>query len=259
MEAKYYSKEQLIVQICNCILKNEGFIFSKGVGEGLSIDNVDFTGKQNLLDTNWDTKAEYFLSQGGTKKKFSVIWNFVDDIVVSKEAKTLSFETEQLIEKGIQFPLSVSVDDKNAMSGVCAHVKGFKGFRRNFLRQLVEPHFPDEEVSKKQDVSKGEAIALHQGRFLQGFGEGVEGGGSIVGPNHPIFGPRGQRHDSVGSGIPGGPQTLPRGAVPPGARFDPIVPFGNIPGIRKPGNRGGTFSGDPDKDEFMPPNGPNFF
>lgn len=53
-----------------------------------------------------------------------------------------------------------------------------------------------------------------------------------------------------------------RGAVPPGARFDPIGPFGNLPGRgigprpgRGPrgGPRGGFFSGEPDNDELPPP------
>lgn len=49
-----------------------------------------------------------------------------------------------------------------------------------------------------------------------------------------------------------------RGSVPPGARFDPIGPFGTMP-TRPPGRgglgRGGRnfHSGDPDNDELPPP------
>ena len=50
-----------------------------------------------------------------------------------------------------------------------------------------------------------------------------------------------------------------RGSVPPGARFDPIGPFGNLP-VRPPGRgRGGLrgprgpHSGEPDNDELSPP------
>ena len=65
------------------------------------------------------------------------------------------------------------------------------------------------------------------GGFGGGFGGGIggsSGGGMIVGPNHPMF----RRPPGAGSGggIYGGPQPLPRGSVPPGARFDPIGPFG---------------------------------
>ncbi|KAK9762794.1 hypothetical protein K7432_011136, partial [Basidiobolus ranarum] len=56
----------------------------------------------------------------------------------------------------------------------------------------------------------------------------------------------------------GGPNPLPRGSVPPGARFDPIGPFGGQPGQGRfqGGNRGrgrGGFSGEPDHDHLPPP------
>lgn len=87
-----------------------------------------------------------------------------------------------------------------------------------------------------------------------------------VGPDHPIFGNRGGSSLDDPTGIFGGPQNLPRGAVPPGARFDPIGPFGRLP-VRPPGPGGrgsgtggpgagggpGNFSGEPDNDELMPP------
>ncbi|KAI1296382.1 hypothetical protein EDD11_007348, partial [Mortierella claussenii] len=108
------------------------------------------------------------------------------------------------------------------------------------------------------------------GGFGGGFGGGMggvggSGGGMVVGPNHPMFrrpppgGHRGQ------SGIFGGPRPLPRGSVPPGARFDPIGPFnlaGGVGGSGTPGagsahglgtaGRGST-SGEPDNDEAPPP------
>ncbi|KAF9982646.1 hypothetical protein BGZ75_005901 [Mortierella antarctica] len=111
-----------------------------------------------------------------------------------------------------------------------------------------------------------------------GFGGGIgggTGGGMIVGPNHPMFRrPPPGGGNGGDSGIFGGPQPLPRGSVPPGARFDPIGPFGpgvgqgsgagNAPGagtahrdpLRAPGQgrgRGVPFSGEPDNDEAPPP------
>lgn len=69
------------------------------------------------------------------------------------------------------------------------------------------------------------------------------GGGMFVGPDHPMFGGAGRgggledpsRGGGWGGGIPAGPggERLPPGAVPPGARFDPIMPPG-IPGPRGP-------------------------
>lgn len=52
-------------------------------------------------------------------------------------------------------------------------------------------------------------------------------GGMIVGPDHPMFT---QPFGQGPSYIPGGNGRLPPGAVPPGARFDPIVPMGPRPG-----------------------------
>ncbi|EJU06235.1 hypothetical protein DACRYDRAFT_73600 [Dacryopinax primogenitus] len=92
-------------------------------------------------------------------------------------------------------------------------------------------------------------------------------GGMFVGPSHPIFGDRGV--GGIGE-LPGpgrrwgGDGWLPEGAVPPGARFDPIGPGPNPrfpgPGGRLGGNPfgGGAgrmppgFGGEPDNDEFPP-------
>ncbi|KAJ3330358.1 hypothetical protein HDU76_005870 [Blyttiomyces sp. JEL0837] len=113
------------------------------------------------------------------------------------------------------------------------------------------------------------------------------GGGMVVGPDHPMFGggpgfPRGPggfgggRGGFGGGGIGGiggapgggfyggGGVFLPPGAVPPGARFDPIGPFGGPAGPGRGGfpppgrpGRGGPGGGrmDPDNDEFLPPGG----
>jgi proteasome inhibitor subunit 1 (PI31) len=90
------------------------------------------------------------------------------------------------------------------------------------------------------------------------------GDGMFVGPNHPIFGGRGQGGANGPMGAPRGPWGgdgfLPPMGAPPGARFDPVGPF---PGLRgPPGSPGGGGGGGmpgrgprfgPDNDEFMPP------
>ncbi|KAJ2779753.1 hypothetical protein H4R18_003824 [Coemansia javaensis] len=77
---------------------------------------------------------------------------------------------------------------------------------------------------------------------------GLGEGGMLVGPGHPMFQPGGL---PLGPSSSGGPQPLPPGAVPPGARFDPITPQG------APGRRGGGrhFGGEPDPDALQPPHG----
>lgn len=88
------------------------------------------------------------------------------------------------------------------------------------------------------------------------FPGGDDGGGMYVGPNHPIFRDRFQRPTPDGNFGPGG------GIVPPGARFDPVTPFGGAP--NRPPNIGGPLGpsgrgpprrnlGDPDWDEMPPP------
>ena len=85
------------------------------------------------------------------------------------------------------------------------------------------------------------------------FPGGDTGGGMHVGPNHPMF--RDRFAPNTG---------LPPGAVPPGARFDPIYPAGGAPfnPDREPdvgGARPQTFPGEPDWDELAPPRAENPF
>ncbi|KAI8096097.1 PI31 proteasome regulator N-terminal-domain-containing protein [Thamnidium elegans] len=108
-----------------------------------------------------------------------------------------------------------------------------------------DPVFPD--------VGASDLNPLGGGLRLPGGGNG----GMFVGPDHPLFGNRGSSSQDDPSGLFGGPQSLPRGSVPPGARFDPIGPFGRLP-VRPPGPGGrggprGPHSGDPDNDELQPP------
>ena len=80
-----------------------------------------------------------------------------------------------------------------------------------------------------------------------------------VGPDHPMFAGRGGGRGQAGPW--GGDGYLPPLGAPPGARFDPVGPFGRggFPGGGFPGagrGRGrppGAFGGDPDNDEFFPP------
>ncbi|VDB97012.1 unnamed protein product [Peniophora sp. CBMAI 1063] len=86
---------------------------------------------------------------------------------------------------------------------------------------------------------------------------GAGGDGMFVGPNHPIFGNRGP--GGVG-GVPmpgrgpwGGDGFLPPMGAPPGARFDPVGPFGSTSPFPRGGLPRGAQAGEPDNDEFLPP------
>ena len=94
----------------------------------------------------------------------------------------------------------------------------------------------------------------------------VEESGMLMGPGHPFFSrPRQSAEEErwrIGNGGGSnngrlGSQFLPPGAVPPGARFDPIYPAGSV---RPKNERDWTelgsrleVSGDPDPDEMQPP------
>ena len=93
------------------------------------------------------------------------------------------------------------------------------------------------------------------------FPGGDTGGGMFVGPDHPMF-----RNRFPPSASPN--QGLPPGAVPPGARFDPIYPSGAGPSGRfdpfhphspDVGGARPQPSGDPDWDELAPPRAENPF
>lgn len=91
------------------------------------------------------------------------------------------------------------------------------------------------------------------------------GGGMTVGPDHPMFG----GHGGINPSNPAMPQhRFPPGSIPPGARFDPVSPFGPQSGPAFPGRGNGRgngrgsnmpFSGDPDNDELMPPGAENMY
>ena len=103
------------------------------------------------------------------------------------------------------------------------------------------------------DADRDPLAASGQRPFMGGFAPppvfGPRGDGMLVGPGHPMFHapprppPRGPW---------GGDGFLPPGAVPPGARFDPVGPFGRPPPPPPPG----AFRGNPDWDDLPPPGGP---
>ncbi|XP_077990046.1 proteasome inhibitor PI31 subunit-like [Glandiceps talaboti] len=84
------------------------------------------------------------------------------------------------------------------------------------------------EPSNPYDIGRGDLDPFHAG------------GGMLMDPSRGGF-PRGGIPDPS-AGLPG---RLPRGAVPPGARFDPFGPPGTGPGS--------TFRNEPDPDHLPPP------
>ena len=81
----------------------------------------------------------------------------------------------------------------------------------------------------------------------------LSGGGMIMGPDHPIFQSDEYRRNARNT------HDFPDGyinplSIPPGARFDPILPDSHNP-LGLPGRRPkNNFSGEPNPDHFQPPN-----
>ncbi|KAI8804544.1 PI31 proteasome regulator N-terminal-domain-containing protein [Cladochytrium replicatum] len=134
-----------------------------------------------------------------------------------------------------------------------------------------QPYNPYGDIDLDPLAASPGLIPPGGGRFLPG------GGGMHIGPNHPMFGGGGGGFGGGRGGFgggdrffpSGGPGTLPYGGVPPGARYDPIGPFGAMPTgpggprpQRGPGGMGrgsGHFSGEPDNDEMPPPGSHDMF
>ena len=149
--------------------------------------------------------------------------------------------------------------------------------------QSPSPVPPQSQVHKNQNFLGSSNNSSSIGRsdldpfaaapgMVGGYPAGLpSSGGMIVGPDHPMFTNPNPAASYAGiGGVPSFPGSLPIGSVPPGARFDPISPFGpqhgfgNRPrgGFAAPGSRGSRrppFSGDPDNDAFMPPGQNDFY
>lgn len=85
------------------------------------------------------------------------------------------------------------------------------------------------------------------GAYDSPFGLRDNGGGMMMGPNHPIFDPRnGPGSDPTSS------NNAPDLRCPPGARFDPIGPSATLPRGNgqdlRPRGSGSEFTGEPDND-----------
>ncbi|TPX53742.1 hypothetical protein PhCBS80983_g06187 [Powellomyces hirtus] len=110
----------------------------------------------------------------------------------------------------------------------------------------LHPTFPGRSPYTIGDTDL-DPLAASPGLVFPHTGGLSQGGSMFVGPDHPMF------HHG-GGGVPRPDRYLPPGAVPPGARFDPIGPFGPRPG----GGPGGPPLGGPPPPGRGGPRGPGF-
>ncbi|KAJ1962729.1 hypothetical protein GGI12_002476 [Dipsacomyces acuminosporus] len=206
----------------------------------------------------------------------------------SAGVQTIQLGCSSIVSSAARFPLKLSCDNVSADAqvlsensidwmfteisrklqaagvGVAKQAPGF-GARSSHVPD-GNPHTRLDAVSAERSRSNPASIGRDDvdpiGRLVvippSGADEG--GGGMVVGPGHPMFRRGGDGGDGFDPEIPGNPQALPPGAVPPGARFDPIGPFGQMPGPARGGRRdqgsgpSRFFSGDPDPGLGGPPN-----
>ncbi|KAJ9593359.1 hypothetical protein L9F63_015063 [Diploptera punctata] len=244
-------KDDVLMALIHWYLINYGFK-CVGLGESKTLSDCDVGSE--LLPKDWSVKDNYALRYvldnklyilKGVKTEADCIFNLlrVSDLSVSiihfnieETVKSLRGDIDTLIpthkavletvEKNLVIPV-VTGKNKEATTQTATAEN-----RSRFRTSQEEPsrsHFEDDYDNP-----------LRIGQPRRGIGVGVDplwdpntdplsvgradlnpfgrGGGMIFNP----FGSRGGIRDP-GSGIPGG---LPRGSVPPGARFDPFGPIG---------------------------------
>lgn len=108
---------------------------------------------------------------------------------------------------------------------------------------IIPPGAYDPFHRPRNPLSIGDGDMRGPGFGNGGIYGGGEGQGMVVGPHHPIFAGRGQYMPGTFPDAPG---------MVPGARFDPVGPFGN------PGRGRGPGQLDPDNDLHQMPRGPGY-
>ncbi|PVU95558.1 hypothetical protein BB561_001743 [Smittium simulii] len=126
-------------------------------------------------------------------------------------------KVQDFVDKIFKDLLDQSVENAD---GIYSSFDPSPSFLNRFNSQSFRPHNPLEIGRSDINIFNGSS-SRHD----------INSSGNVVGPNHPIFGSRGSVENR--DLIFGGPENLPRGSIPPNARFDPIGPFGEMPGSRK--------------------------
>ncbi|XP_067008959.1 proteasome inhibitor PI31 subunit [Anabrus simplex] len=263
-------KEDVLVVLIHWFLLKNGF---KCVGIGDNKVLLESEVGSETLPEGWNAEDTYALRYAHNKRLFilrgvrtegDIIFNLlrVSDLSVSN--------------------VSFAVDDtvRNLSGPIENLIPSYTDVLYNIQKDLIDPVFSGKKRTATTQTAEGESSRANEPtapRFRYeddplrvprrdvdpGFGSNwdphgdplaigrsdldpfARGGGMLFNP----FGPRGgvRQPPDIG-GVPGG---LPRGSIPPGARFDPFGPPGVGPGIG-PG-RGGHRGFAPDPDHLPPP------
>lgn len=259
------TKYDVIICFSHWVLTRYGFQCG-GVGDDISYPNASEL--TELMPNGWNTEAPYKLRYV-FKNQVYILSGLRDDddlvINLSRPADTRTFVT------------TININEIKSINGsVTEMIPAYEDVRTRINKELIQP-MTEIEVAKEvhtQTTQAAERPPPRVPRSLHDFdmpspplmqtypsrnpgtgvgvgaddllppflppragGIGIGGGGGML-FNPPGMGPRGSFVDP----------SLPRGAVPPGARFDPINPV-NPHGPRQPPTR----FNHPDHDHLPPP------
>lgn len=216
------------------------------------------------------TSRSYWPWESDVPQKEPLINGFVSSTRVSDFVFGFQVKIVQKLMPGLQKAgyEEITDTDQGSTSATASSSSSSQGSRQlppaapsrpdpeGYYPNLQQPPFRNPLIIGDRDLDPlggnfGPPPLFGGGGGLGRFPGGDDGGGMFVGPNHPIF--RNRFPQGGGFGGLGGP-------VPPGARFDPVEPFGQGPlrpgAGRGRGRDGGARGmGDPDWDEMPPPGG----
>ncbi|KAJ3181882.1 Proteasome inhibitor PI31 subunit [Gaertneriomyces sp. JEL0708] len=282
------SASDTLVALVHAVFVQKGYTLQKSSTE---------TDKENVLPKDWNSNQELYTvgyTKGGKSLHMKVVrmgGNMVILVDEDSKAKTLTIPLSSLSQS--QYPLeldNVSNLPADLVSDLAHQIN--EAFLPTSPTPTQDPQHAarqDAPVNKlKEDQSHPFDLSRHSHSHSPSpspysigasdldpipshptFGHS----GMVMTPSHPLFtSPHHPHGGGIGPFAGPGPETLPPGAVPPGARFDPITPLGPQPGLgggprgawrggsgrggsgRGSGPFGGGFrSGEPDNDELPPP------
>ncbi|XP_055686886.1 proteasome inhibitor PI31 subunit [Lutzomyia longipalpis] len=231
---------------------------------GIGCDNiyVDTDKGSELLPDDWNAQGdvyrlryvrdgELFILTAVKKEEMVALFNLI--IMKNMDLRNVEFKVEDTVRGRTGSLTEVLNDAPNVLKKIDEKLLISKAEQDSWKakeKARRERHDLDDEQSSPLEVR---GFDVHrrfpENPFSVGRGDldplGRLGGGMLFpSPDMPFAG----GIPDPGFGIPGG---LPRGAVPPGARFDPFAPQPTNP-LRGPGG-GRPRGGSPDNDHFPPP------
>ncbi|KAL0850866.1 hypothetical protein ABMA28_006777 [Loxostege sticticalis] len=255
-------KSDVLIAFIHWNLTKRGFR-SIGIGDERTLSGNEE--KSELLPTGWNEKDNYTMRYVFEDKLYILHGLNTDGNLIVNLMRS-----EDLAVSNI----AVKIDDtvKEMMGAIERMLPNYKDLMFNIRRDLIDTITSRATTTAEtQTVRTDSSIRNTPEDFLREPGIGMNRqresdaqdlldlpplsvGRSDLDPFAPggggmLFNPFGPRRDleNPGLGIPGG---LPRGAVPPGARFDPVGPPGGpMPGRRQP---------PPDADHLPPPGANDF-